>query len=63
MSEPDPVTEELRIDQIVREREERAQAEQAPQPDEAEQHERRAEKASYLREKIEERAESERRAD
>ncbi|MBA2516506.1 MAG: hypothetical protein H0V22_04195 [Solirubrobacterales bacterium] len=56
----DPETEELRIDQIVREREERHRAENAPLADEAEQHDRRAEKAAYLREKLEERAKAER---
>lgn len=55
-------TEELRIDQLVREREEREQAEAAPLADEAEQHDRRADKAAYLREKLEERAEAEREA-
>lgn len=59
----DPETEELRIDQIVREREERDQAAKAPLPDEAEQHDRRADKAAYLREKLEARAQSERAAE
>jgi hypothetical protein len=62
VGDPDPITEELRVDQIVREREEAARAREAPLPDEAQQHERRAGKAAYLREKLEERAESERRA-
>jgi hypothetical protein len=55
----DPRTEELRVEQIVRAREEHARAEQADLDDEAEQHERRAEKAAYLKSKLDERAASE----
>ena len=44
-------------------REERVQADEAPTEDEAEQHARRADKAAYLREKLSERAESERKED
>ena len=62
MTEEDPTTQELRLDQLRREADERTQADQALGEEEAEQHERRAEKASYLRERLEERAESERRA-
>lgn len=62
MTEEDPTTQELRLDQLRREAEERDRADESHDPDEAEQHERRAEKASYLREKLEERAESEREA-
>ena len=58
----DPTTEELRLAQLKRERIEREEAEEALSPSEAEQHERRAEKADYLRRKLEERAEAERRA-
>jgi hypothetical protein len=58
----DPTTEELRLDQLKREREERRQAEQGDNPDDTGQHEARAAKAGYLREKLEERAEAERRA-
>ena len=61
----DPTTEELRLSQIKRERTERREADQAGDAGlepEAEQHERRAEKADYLRRKLEERAEAERRA-
>ena len=61
--EEDPTTEELRLDQLQREATEHDRAEKSPDPDEAEQHERRAEKAGYLREKLEERAEAEREAD
>ena len=59
----DPTTEELRIAQIQREAAERAAAERTPDDDEGTgQHEARASKAAYLREKLEERAEAERRA-
>lgn len=58
--DPDPKTEELRVEQIVREREERTAEHEAVQPDEAEQHARRADKAAYLKAKLGERAESER---
>jgi len=57
----DPQTGELRRSQIERVREERRRADEALDDDEAETHGRRAEKADYLREKLEERAESERR--
>jgi len=60
--EPDPTTEELRLDQLQREADERKRAAQSPTEDESEQHERRAEKAHYLREKLDERAASEREA-
>jgi hypothetical protein len=48
------------VAQEERLREEREQADEAPTEDEAEQHARRADKAAYLKEKLEERAESER---
>ena len=54
-------TEELKIIQSEREAEERERARASLDEDEAEQHERRADKARYLREKLEQRAESERR--
>lgn len=44
-------------------REESEQADEASTEDEAKQHARRADKAAYLREKLEERAESERKED
>jgi hypothetical protein len=59
--EEDPTTQELRVEQLQRERAEREAASGGVTPDDTEQHERRAEKASYLREKLEERAEAERR--
>jgi len=62
MPDPDPRTEELRVEQIAREREERTAEHEAVRPDEAEQHARRADRAAYLREKLAERAESEREA-
>jgi hypothetical protein len=58
----DPTTQELRLDQLRRELAERDRAEQGVTPDDTGQHERRADKASYLREKLEERAEAERQA-
>jgi len=54
-------TEELKVIQSEREAEERKLAKSARDEDELEQHARRADKARYLREKLEERAESERR--
>jgi hypothetical protein len=59
----DPKTEELKLDQLRREAEEQQRAETAPDEDEAAQHERRAQKAHYLRQKLEERARSERELD
>lgn len=58
--QPDPVTEELRVVQTAREQDARTAEHRAVTPDEAEQHGRRAERAAYLREKLEERAEAER---
>ena len=61
----DPTTEELRLSQLRREtteRREARQAEAAGAEPEAEQHARRAEKADYLRRKLEQRAEAERKA-
>lgn len=57
----DPITEELRIRQERRESDERERA--AEPGKEGEKHGRRAERASYLREKLEERADAERRAE
>jgi hypothetical protein len=58
----DPETEELLSKQLAREFAERKLAERAPEEDETLQHKRRAEKARYLREKLDERAEAEREA-
>ncbi len=60
--EEDPTTQELRLSELQRVREEKERAEEAPTPEATEQHERRAEKADYLRQKLEERAEAERRS-
>lgn len=56
-------TAELSVEQVKREREERAAARDADLPAEERAHERRADKAAYLREKLAERAESEERVD
>ena len=53
----EPTTESLRIEQLQRERSERERAEQAPTEQEERAAERRADKAAYLREKLEEQAE------
>ena len=58
--EEDPTTQELRTDQLRRERAERRQAAGAP-TEEALEHARRADKAAYLRERLEEREEAERK--
>ena len=54
----DPPTEELKAIQAERESTEREQAREADTPAEEQAHERRAEKAAYLREKLAEQAES-----
>jgi hypothetical protein len=60
----DPTTQELRLDQLKRERVLRDEAERIPADDDTgEQVAARADKAQYLREQLEERAEAERRAD
>jgi len=59
----DPKTEELRVAQAGREEAERSRAEAAEEPEEAGTHARRADKAAYLREKLEERAEAEHEVD
>jgi membrane protein len=56
---PDPATEEMRIEQLERERKEHARAEVSGDEPETAQHERRAERAGYLKEKLEDRAEAE----
>jgi hypothetical protein len=57
--EEDPTTRELRARQERREAEEREGARESVSEDGTEQHERRAEKAGYLKKKLEERAEAE----
>jgi hypothetical protein len=56
-------TEELRLEQIRRERDEHEAAREADQAAEERAHDRRAERAAYLKEKLDERAESEERVD
>jgi hypothetical protein len=55
----DAKTEELRLEQIQRERAEREQARDAPEPAEERTHRRRADRATYLKSKLDERARSE----
>jgi len=55
----DPTTEQLRAVQSAREQEERERAEQAPSDTEQLAAVRRAEKAGYLKDKLDEQAESE----
>ncbi len=52
LDDPEPTTQELRLDQIQREREEHARLENAATPDEAAAAARRADKAAYLKEKL-----------
>ncbi|HET8673978.1 MAG TPA: hypothetical protein VFL87_10105 [Thermoleophilaceae bacterium] len=58
----DPTTEELRVRQELREEQARVQAERAPGEHDTAQFDRRADKAAYLRRKLEERAKAEREA-
>jgi hypothetical protein len=60
VSDEDPDIEELRLAQLRRDADEQALARSAGDEQETAQHERRAEKAHYLRAKLDERAESER---
>jgi hypothetical protein len=55
----DPKTEEMRVEQIQRERTEREQEADAMEPAERTSHRRRAERAAYLKSKLDERAKSE----
>jgi hypothetical protein len=57
----EPETDELRVEQIRRERAEHARARDSVDPAEERQHERRADKAAYLKDKLDQRAESEER--
>jgi hypothetical protein len=58
----DPTTQELRVEQLQRELEEKKRADEAEGEHDTAQHDRRATKAEYLRAKLEERAEAEREA-
>ncbi len=60
MDEEHHDTEEMRSEQAAREAAEKRLAEQAATEDEADQHARRAQKSAYLKEKLAERAKSER---
>ena len=55
----DPKTEELRLEQIQRERMEREQAAESLEPGEERTHRRRADRAAYLKSKLDDRARSE----
>jgi hypothetical protein len=55
----DPETEELRVEQVQKELRARDRAGDADDPREQRTEERRAERAAYLKEKLEERAKSE----
>jgi hypothetical protein len=55
-----PDTERLRREQEHRERQEGRRADEAAEPAEARQHERRSDKAAYLKEKLAERERAER---
>jgi len=55
----DPKTEEMHVEQIARQRSEREQAGEAAEPAEERTHRRRADRAAYLKAKLDERAESE----
>jgi hypothetical protein len=57
----DPTTRDLRRKQAERESREREEAAEKALDEDTAQHKRRADKAAYLRKKLEERAESERR--
>lgn len=58
----DPTTQELKVRQLQREVEERERAREADTDEGTGSHKRRADKAEYLREKLEERERSERDA-
>jgi hypothetical protein len=58
----DPTTQELRVEQLQRELDEKQRAEDSTLESETETHDRRATKAEYLRAKLDERAEAERAA-
>jgi hypothetical protein len=60
---PEQSTRELRIEQAKRVEEEERLLEESEQPAEADQHERRREKAAYLKEKLAERERAEREAE
>ncbi len=55
----DPKTEEMQVEQIQRERSERDQAGESFEPADERTHRRRADRAAYLKSKLDERARSE----
>lgn len=57
MRDDEPTTETLRLEQLRREEDERRRAEQAATEEEERAADRRADKAAYLREKLDEQAE------
>ena len=59
--EEDPTTRELLLKQLKKEQEEREAAEHGHTEDDTDTHDARAAKAAYLRRKLEERAEAERK--
>jgi len=62
MDDKDPTTQELRVRQMMREEEARVLSDKAPEEEDTAQFDRRADKAAYLKKKLEERAEAERKA-
>jgi hypothetical protein len=60
---PDPRTEEMQLEQLQKARAEREQADEATEDAEERTHERRADRAAYLKRKLDERARSEDEAD
>ena len=63
MDGEEPTTQDLRLGQLRREREEREQAARSDSDADEHAHERRADKAAYLRGKLAERERSEREAE
>jgi hypothetical protein len=63
MSGDEPTTEKLRLRQLAQERAERDELEQAHSEADANAHLRRADKAAYLREKLEQQQQADRESD
>jgi hypothetical protein len=59
----DPKTEEMQLEQLRREHDERDRADESTEGTEERTHERRADRAAYLKGKLDERARSEDEAD
>jgi hypothetical protein len=59
----EPETDELRVEQVERARREHARARASEEPSEERQHARRADKAAYLKDKLDERARAEERVE